>query len=132
MATDRAAGNFDCHATLRGDGIGNKRGDGSEKRVDTYAGKAQTEATLRRFLVGPKGAEITGWCESPDGKAVFVNIQHPGENTTGTGFAARTFESNWPGNGAGLTAAYGPGGATARPRSATVMITKIGGGKIGL
>ena len=37
--------------------------------------------TLRRFLVGPKGCEITGITETPDGKALFVNIQHPGETT---------------------------------------------------
>ncbi len=104
----------------------------TDKTVTTFAGKKMTDTTFKRFMVAPLGAEITGVAESPDGTVMFVNIQHPGENTTGTGFAARTFESNWPGNGAGLTAAYGPGGATARPRSATVMITKIGGGKIGL
>ena len=41
------------------------------------------------------------------------------------------FESHWPGNGGGV-AAYGPGGAAARPRSATVMITKNDGGVVGL
>ena len=101
-----------------------KRGDGSEKRVDTYAGKAQTEATLRRFLVGPKGAEITGWCESPDGKAMFVNIQHPGENTKMADVRdPAKYESQWPAN-----AGYGAG---KRPRSATVVITKLDGGRIG-
>ena len=34
---------------------------------------------LRRFLVGPKECEITGIAETPDGKTLFVNIQHPGE-----------------------------------------------------
>lgn len=42
------------------------------------------------------------------------------------------FESNWPGNGEGVAAPYGPGGATARPRSATLVITKNAGGLIGL
>ncbi len=41
------------------------------------------------------------------------------------------YESHFPGSGVGV-AAYGPGGATARPRSATVMITKNDGGVIGL
>ena len=101
-----------------------KRGDGSEKRVDTHAGKAQTEATLRRFLVGPKGAEITGWCESPDGKAMFVNIQHPGENTKMADVRdPAKYESQWPAN-----AGYGAG---RRPRSATIVITKLDGGRIG-
>jgi uncharacterized protein len=104
----------------------------TDKTVTTFAGKKMSDTTFKRFMVAPLGAEITGVAESPDGTALFVNIQHPGENTTATGFTAKTFESNWPGNGAGLLAAYGPGGASARPRSATVMITKNGGGKIGL
>ena len=49
--------------------------------VDTYVGKTPTADTLKRFLVGPVGCEITGLCETPDGKAMFVNIQHPGETT---------------------------------------------------
>ena len=47
-------------------------------------------------------------------------------------FTAGMFESNWPGNGSGIAAPYGAGGASARPRSATVMITKNDGGIIGL
>ena len=39
------------------------------------------DTIFRRFLTAPKGAEVTGLAESPDGKALFVNIQHPGENT---------------------------------------------------
>ena len=34
--------------------------------------------------------------------------------------------SHWPGN-----TGYGAGGATARPRSATVVITKDDGGRVG-
>ena len=101
-----------------------KRADGSVKRVDTYIGKAPTEASFKRFLVGPKGAEITGWCETPDGKAIFVNIQHPGENTKMADVAdAGKYESQWPAN-----AGYGAG---KRPRSATIVITKLDGGVIG-
>ena len=83
----------------------------------------------------PVGAEVTGLTESPDGKALFINIQHPGENTTNAQFTSKIFESNWPGNGMGLgsgVVAYGPGGASARPRSATIVITKNDGGVIGL
>ncbi len=57
------------------------KADGSVLNVDTYVGKAATPDTLKRFLVGPKGCEMTGIAETPDGKALFVNIQHPGENT---------------------------------------------------
>ncbi len=106
--------------------------------ITTKMGRRPGDANLKRFLTAPRGAEVTGLTESPDGKALFVNIQHPGENTgnavsaVGTAFPAGPFESNWPGNGRGIAAAYGPGGATARPRSATVMITKNDGGVIGL
>ena len=86
----------------------------------------------RRFLTGPRGCEITGITMTPDSRTLFINIQHPGENTAAANIAdASKYESHWPGNGAGV-AAYGPGGATARPRSATVMITKDDGGVIGL
>ena len=101
-----------------------KRPDGSEKRVDTYIGKTQSPDSLKRFLVGPVDCEITGLCETPDGKALFINIQHPGENTpmTEIGNPAK-YTSQWPGN-----AGYGAG---QRPRSATIVITKKDGGAIG-
>jgi hypothetical protein len=90
------------------------------------------DTIFKRFLTAPLGAEVTGLAESPDGKTLFINIQHPGENTAAANVADPSkYESHWPGNGAGV-AAYGPGGATARPRSATVMITKDDGGVIGL
>ncbi len=93
---------------------------GADQTVTTYAGKAATPATLRRFLVGPKGCEITGITETPDGKAIFVNIQHPGENTSAANIGIpANFESHWP------------DGGTARPRSTTVVITKNDGGLIG-
>jgi uncharacterized protein len=104
----------------------------ANKSVVTYAGKPMNDTIFKRFMTAPTGAEITGVAESPDGKALFVNVQHPGENTTAAGFTAGIFESNWPANGSGLTAAYGAGGASGRPRSATVMITKNDGGIIGL
>ena len=91
---------------------------------DTFIGAALGEAKLRRFLVGPKGAEITGCTETADGKTLFVNIQHPGENTPAKGVAAFNLESQWPGN-----RGYGQPG---RPRSATIVITRTDGGVIGL
>ena len=92
--------------------------------VETYVGKAPTVDTLKRFLVGPVGCEITGLCETPDGKALFVNIQHPGENTVQANLADPTlYTSQWPGN-----AGYGVG---KRPRSATIVITKNDGGRVG-
>jgi hypothetical protein len=95
--------------------------------VTTRAGKKQTATTLKRFAVGPVDMEITGLCETPDGKVMFINIQHPGEETPFSVIGDPTkFTSHWPGN-----AGFGAGGATARPRSATVMITKNDGGRVG-
>jgi secreted PhoX family phosphatase len=89
------------------------------QEVTTFIGKPPGEARLRRFLVGPKECEITGITETPDGKTLFVNIQHPGENTT-PDFATGAFGSHWPGGG--LT----------RPRSATIVITRDDGGDVGI
>lgn len=104
------------------------RADGSVVTVNTPVGKAATADTLKRFLVGPVDCEITGITETPDGKAMFVNIQHPGETITAANVADPTkYLSHWPAN-----AGYGAGGAaTARPRSATIVITKNDGGRIG-
>jgi secreted PhoX family phosphatase len=104
------------------------KANGGTATVETRAGKAPTPDTLKRFLVGPADCEITGATETPDGKAMFVNIQHPGESITAADVTnPAKYPSHWPAN-----AGYGPGGAgTARPRSATVVITKNGGGRIG-
>lgn len=98
--------------------------DGSTLSVDTFVGKAASADTLKRFLVGPVGCELTGITETPDGKALFVNIQHPGETTAAANTTDPTrYTSQWPAN-----AGYGAG---KRPRSATLVITKDDGGRIG-
>lgn len=103
------------------------RGDGSTFDVQTRVGAKPTADTLRRFLVGPKDCEITGITETPDGRAIFVNIQHPGETTSLANIAnPAAYTSHWPGN-----AGYGAGGASARPRSATIVITRDNGGLVG-
>jgi len=66
---------------------------------------------IRRFLVGPRECEVTGFAFTPDHRTMFVNIQHPGE--TGRG------NSHWPDGGQAL------------PRSATLIVTKNDGGVIG-
>jgi uncharacterized protein len=78
---------------------------------------------VRRFLVGPRGCEITGITLTPDQQTMFVNVQHPGESTTAVGNPTPTNPravSNWPD--------FDPAG---RPRAATVVIRKAGGGRIG-
>ena len=97
---------------------------GGNLAVDTFIGKKPTADTLKRFLVGPVGSEITGISETPDGKTMFINIQHPGENTALANIGDPSkYTSQWPAN-----AGYGAG---KRPRSATIVITKNDGGRIG-
>ncbi len=99
--------------------ITNTNIDGTTRTQATRVGKAPG-TNLRRFLVGPKECELTGIDSTPDGRAIFVNIQHPGENGT-----PAAITSNWPAN----QTAAAPG---IRPRSATVVITKDDGGVVGL
>lgn len=61
---------------------------------------------VRRFLVGPRGCEITGITWSPDYRAMWINVQHP--------------ELSFPASD----------GKT-RPRASTILITKHDGGVIG-
>ncbi|BAN48230.1 PhoX family phosphatase [Metapseudomonas resinovorans] len=68
---------------------------------------------LKRFLVGPLGAEVTGISATPDFRTLFVNIQHPGEGSTATNLL-----STWP---------DGPG---KRPRSSTVIVTREDGRRL--
>jgi len=97
------------------------------KSQATFVGGILGESRLRRFLVGPIGSEVTGITETADGKAIFVGIQHPGEKATGYD---KTDKGVWPTNAAnGVGGKYGAG---TRPRSATIIITKDDGGKIGL
>jgi len=102
------------------------KADGSTLSVQTQVGAKPTTETLRRFLVGPVDCEITGICETPDGRAIFVNIQHPGETISRANVAdPALYLSHWPGN-----AGYGAGGTAARPRSATIVITRNDGGLV--
>lgn len=61
---------------------------------------------VRRFLVGPVGCEITGITGTPDGKSLWINVQHP--------------ERSYPASD-----------GQSRPRSTTVLISKLDGGVIG-
>ncbi|MEO7246641.1 MAG: alkaline phosphatase PhoX, partial [Rubrivivax sp.] len=102
--------------------------DGSVLPVTTFVGAQPSADKLKRFLVGPVDCEITGIAETPDGRALFVNIQHPGETLARAEDVVdpSKYLSHWPGN-----AGYGAGGALARPRSATIVVTKDDGGRIG-
>ncbi len=71
---------------------------------------------LRRFLVGPRGCEITGLFVTADLRTLFVNVMHPGEPEDGES----AWTSHWPASD-----------GTSRPRSATVCIWRPDGQPIG-
>lgn len=76
---------------------------------------------VKRFLTGPTGCEITGITSTPDGRNLFINIQHPGETPSERSDPTKPMNvSSWP---------DGPGGV--RPRSATIVIRKDDGGVVG-
>lgn len=91
---------------------------------------------VKRFLTGPKGCEVTGLAMTPDGRTFFVNIQHPGEgagdNTNPADPQYPVKVSRWPANqDHGHPDEPGTPKAKLRPRSGTVVITRIDGGIIG-
>lgn len=68
--------------------------------------------TVRRFLTGPNGCEITGMTMTPDLKTMFVNIQHPGEPANDlSDYQHPMAISAWP-----------DGASGGRPRPATMVI----------
>lgn len=73
---------------------------------------------IRRFATGPALCELTGATLTPDGRTLFINVQHPGEPPSErSAHDAPTRHSSWP---------YG-----GRPRSATVAISRRDGGLVG-
>ena len=109
----------------QGDGLGadwEHIGANSMVCVDPNTG------TTRRFLTSPPNCEVTGVTMTPDGKTMFIGIQHPGEEATA---ANPTQFSGWPAT-QWATAADGVTSLPAgRPRSSVVVITKDDGGLIG-
>ncbi len=94
--------------------------DGDESDSGRYEGQGNNQMLaadprsneIRRFLVGPRGCEVTGITWTPDMKTMFINIQHPA--------------APWPKNQWSHLE-----GGDAQGRSATVVITKDDGGIIG-
>ncbi|WP_395021563.1 PhoX family protein [Dongia sp.] len=72
-------------------------------------------ALTKMFLACPTGAELTGPCFTPDGKTLFVSIQHPGEDSE----TLEKLTSHWPDGGDSM------------PRPTVLAITKDDGGEIG-
>ena len=59
------------------------------------------------MVSAPRDAELTGPFFAPDGKTLFLSVQHPGENSSGPD----DLTSHWPNGGKEI------------PRSAVVAIT---------
>jgi secreted PhoX family phosphatase len=121
---------FDPYGRLwvQTDQAGDARGDWIHIGANSLVCADPQTGLTRRFLTGPPNAEVTGITMTPDGRTLFVGIQHPGEDSLA---ANPTQFSNWPQSQFGV-AADGvtplPGG---RPRSAVLVITKDDGGVIG-
>jgi len=92
--------------------------DGNYSNAKDFAGMGNNQmlvgdpetGEIRRFLVGPREAEITGITWSADRRTLFVGVQHPGEDG-GT--------SHWP------------DGGNAVPRSSIIAIQREDNGLIG-
>ena len=105
----------DAHATQMYKGEFANIGNNQMLACDPATGET------RRFLTGPTNCEVTGCTFTPDGKTVFISIQHPGETPSDRSDPQEPAKfSNWPD--------FKPGG---RPRSSTVVIRKLDGGVIG-
>ena len=80
---------------------------------------------ITRFMTSPRNCEITGVITTPDGRTMFVGIQHPGEDWAPGAYTSR---STWPDSGANGPTTQA---TVAKPRSAVVVVTKNDGGVIG-
>ncbi len=91
--------------------------DGNASNAADFAGMGNNQmlvgdpltGEIRRFLTGPVGCEVTGLAFAPDGRTLFVGIQHPGPES----------KSRWP------------DGAEGPPRSAVMAVRRSDGGVIG-
>ncbi len=92
--------------------------DGNYKNKGDFKGMGNNQmlvgdpvsGEIKRFMVGPRQCEITGFAWSPDRKTLFVGIQHPGEKGGDSHF---------------------PDGGDSVPRSAVVAVMRDDGGAIG-
>lgn len=111
---------------IQTDQAGDARGDWVNIGGNVMVCADPSSGETRRFLTAPPHAEVTGVISTPDGRTMFVGIQHPGEDWENQ----FTDNSNWPDNGANGTTTVSANGSF-KPRSGIVVITKDDGGVIG-
>ncbi|MBC7207884.1 MAG: PhoX family phosphatase [Methyloversatilis sp.] len=111
---------------IQTDQVGNATGDFVNLGGNAMFCADPATRQITRFLTSPRNCEVTGVTSTPDGKVMFVNIQHPGEDWSGS----FTSNSTWPDSGFNGPTTQS-GNAVAKPRSATIVITKDDGGVIG-
>lgn len=122
---------FDQFGTLwiQTDMSGSQQGTGPFGENQMLAANPLT-GEIKRFLVGPPNQETTGVVSTPDGKSLFVNMQHVGDRSL-----PGQFTSNWPDSGDVFAhpgdAQVVPNPNGPRPRSATIVITRTDGGVVG-
>lgn len=106
----------------QGDGLGNFANIGGNAM---FAADPQTRR-ITRFATSPRNCETTGVVSTPDGRTMFMGIQHPGEDWASAG--VYTANSTWPDSGANGSTTQP---VVTKPRSALVVITKDDGGVVG-
>jgi uncharacterized protein len=82
-------------------------------------------------LTSPPNCEVTGISNTPDGKTMFLGIQHPGE---GAPPSNPTQFSNWPQSQFATNITGDPLPNTPglrRPRASVIIITREDGGVVG-
>lgn len=110
---------------IQTDQVGNATGDWANIGGNVMLCADPSTGETRRFLTAPKNCEVTGITNTPDGKAMFIGIQHPGEDWE----THYTQNSTWPDSG--INGPTTVSGSAHKPRSAVVVITKDDGGVIG-
>jgi len=110
------------------DQVGDGSGDWVNIGANCMACADPNSGEMRRFLTSPNRCEVTGVTMTPDGRTMFVGIQHPGEDSTA---ADPTQFSNWPQGQFGVESDGVTTLPAGRPRSSVVVITKDDGGIIG-